>query len=246
MNFSLGTPFIYGIVAGMLPSLLWLWFWLKEDNLHDEPKKTLAGCFIIGMVMVFIALPFEWAAQQMFPDAFHRYIAWAVIEEILKFAAAFIAVFWAFKLSEPVDAMIYMITAALGFAAVENTLFLLGVVNAGNIGFTIATGNMRFIGATLLHVIASGSVGFMLATAFYHGKSVKILAGIVGLAVAIALHAAFNLAIITSTAVDTLRVFAWVWAGVIVLIILFEEAKGIELKHNELQNQTPQSSPHNP
>ncbi len=235
MNLTSYTPFLYGIIAGMVPSLLWLWFWLKEDNLHDEPRRTLAGCFFLGMAAVFIALPLEWFVQQLTSNREHQYILWAAIEEILKFGTAFVAAFWAKKLFEPVDAMIYLITAALGFAAVENTLFLFGIINSGNVLSTIVTGNMRFIGATLLHVIASGVLGFMLATVYYHGKFMKILAGTVGLALAISLHAAFNLAIITSTAVDTLKVFAWVWAGVIVLIVLFQEAKGIELRHNKLK-----------
>ncbi len=126
--------------------------------------------------------------------------------------------------------MIYMITAALGFAAVENTLFLFGVLDAGNVISGITTGDLRFIGATLLHVTASGLVGFMIAIAYHHGKVIKSIAIIVGLALAISLHAAFNLAIINSTSVDTLKIFAWVWAGVIVLILLFEEVKGMEIK----------------
>jgi len=233
MNFSTFTPLLYGIIAGMLPSLLWLWFWLKEDNLHDEPRKTLAGCFGLGMVAIFIALPLEWFTGQLISNIYHQYIAWAIIEETLKFGVALIIVFWPKKLAEPVDAMIYMVTVALGFAAVENTLFLFGVISSGDVLSTIITGNMRFIGATLLHIIASGTIGFMMAVVFYHGKFMKFLAGAVGLTLAISLHAAFNLAIITSTAVDTLKIFAWVWAGVIVLIILFEEAKGVETKHGK-------------
>jgi RsiW-degrading membrane proteinase PrsW (M82 family) len=234
MNLN-STTFLYGIIAGIVPSLLWLWFWLKEDNLHDEPRITLAGCFFTGMGMVFIALPLEWIAGKIFPDTFHQYIAWAAVEETLKFVAAYLIVFQWKKLNEPVDAMIYMITAALGFAALENSLFLLGVLNTGNVLSGIVTGNMRFIGATLLHLISSAMIGFMIALAYYHGKTLKFIAGAVGLALAISLHAAFNLAIITSTAVDTLKIFAWVWAGVIVLILLFEEVKGMELKRNSVK-----------
>jgi len=232
MQLNNSVAIIYGIVAGMVPSLLWLWFWLKEDNLHDEPRKTLAGCFLLGMAAVFIALPFEWLNQLLFSNINYQYIGVAIIEESLKFGGAFVAVFWAKKMFEPIDAMIYMITVALGFAAMENTLFLLGIVSSGNILSTIITGNLRFIGSTLVHVIASGSIGFMLATVYYHGKFLKFIAGTVGLALAVALHAAFDLAIINSNPTDTLKIYTWVWAGVIVLIVLFQEAKGIESKHN--------------
>jgi len=84
-----------------------------------------------------------------------------------------------------------------------------------------------------LHIIASGSVGFMIAATYYHGKFIKFLSLVVGLAVAVSLHAAFDLAIINSNPTDTLKVYTWVWAGVIVLFILFQEAKGVELRHND-------------
>jgi RsiW-degrading membrane proteinase PrsW (M82 family) len=235
MNLT-STTFIYGALAGILPSLLWLWFWLKEDNLHNESRSTLAGCFIVGMLAVCFALPLEWLTQQLFPDAFHQYVIWAGIEEVVKFAAAYIVVFHWRKMHEPVDAMIYMITAALGFAAIENTLFLFGVIDTGNIVSTIVTGNMRFIGATLVHIVASATIGFMIAVAFHHGRIVRFIAAAVGLALAISLHAAFNLAIINGTSIDALKIFAWVWAGIIVLILLFEEVKGMEIKYQDAAN----------
>jgi RsiW-degrading membrane proteinase PrsW (M82 family) len=237
---SESTSIIYGIIAGMLPSLLWLWFWLKEDNLHDEPKKTLAACFFFGMAIVFIALPLEWLDTSLTSNINYQYIWIAVIEESLKLSVALIAAFWVKKLYEPVDAMIYLITVALGFAAMENTLFLLGIHSSVN--STILTSDLRFVGATLLHVIASGSIGFMLAMTYYHGKFMKFLAGIVGLALAVTLHAAFDLAIINSNPADTLKVYAWVWAGVIILIVLFEEAKGVEQRHISLKKSPAKSS----
>jgi len=44
------------------------------------------------------------------------------------------------------------------------------------------------------------------------------------------------LSIISSTSVDTLKVFAWVWGAVVILIIIFEEIKGLEIRHDILLN----------
>src|SRR5680860_650469 len=37
-------------VGGILPSILWLWFWLKEDRRNPEPKTLLTIIFIMGML----------------------------------------------------------------------------------------------------------------------------------------------------------------------------------------------------
>lgn len=248
------TQFLYGCVAGLVPPLLWLWFWLKENNLHPEPRSTLAKCFLFGMAGVFVALLLQWLTAPLFAaaDNFHRYIVWAAIEEIVKFGVVFFVAFGALrmgkegaqknspnnksKMDEPIDAMIYMITAALGFAAMENVLFMLGTVSESNLTSVLVVGDMRFIGAILVHVVSSAMVGFMVAASFYCARSLKVIAVVVGLALATALHSAFNLSIISSTSVDTLKVFAWVWGAVVILIIIFEEIKGLEIRHDLLLN----------
>lgn len=233
------AQFLYGIVAGIVPPLLWLWFWLKENNLHPEPRATLAKCFFLGMAGVFVALLFQWLSAPLFApaDNFHRYIVWAAIEEIVKFGVVFFVAFGVFgaaksKIDEPIDAMIYMITAALGFAALENTLFMFGAVSDSNLTSVLVVGDMRFIGAILVHVVSSALVGFMIAVSLYSVRKLKVIAIAVGLALATALHAAFNLSIINGTSADTFKVFAWVWGAAVILILIFEEIKGFEMKHD--------------
>jgi RsiW-degrading membrane proteinase PrsW (M82 family) len=222
------TQFLYGVLSGMLPPLLWLWFWLKENHLHPEPRGRIAACFFFGMVAVLIAIPLQFGVSQIFFDNTHRYILWAFIEEILKFSAVYVVVFNGRKMDEPIDAVIYMITAALGFAALENTFFMLGAIKNSDLVSTIITGNFRFMGAILLHVVCSATVGFMLAVTFYHSRLWKIAAGIIALLIAGSLHAAFNLAIINSDSFNTLKAFGWVWGGVVLLVILFEEVKAVK------------------
>ena len=152
----------------------------------------------------------------------------------------YIVVIAAGKMDEPIDAMVYMITTALGFAALENMLFTLGAINQGSIVSTILVGNMRFVGAILVHVISSAMTGFMLAISFYGQKILKIIAGIVGLILATALHAAFNLSIISSETSSVLKIFAWVWVAVVVLILIFEEIKGIEINEDAKRAKTQQ------
>jgi len=222
------SSFLLALIPGTLPSLVWLWFWLREDNLQPEPRKLLVATFFSGVVAVIGAVVAEKYVQDLVSDPTTRYAIWAAVEEVLKFVAVAVIALPAASNDEPIDAMVYMVVAALGFAALENTLFLLQPLSGGEYAQSIVTGNMRFIGATLVHVVSSATIGFALGYVFYKGVFAKILAIVVGLSAAITLHAAFNLSIINAGSADTLKAFAWVWAAVIILIVLFEEVKAVE------------------
>lgn len=224
------TVLAYALIAGILPSLIWLWFWLKEDNLHPEPRGVVAMSFIAGAISVVIAIILEQFVQENFSDETLRYIIWASIEEVVKFGAVSLVAFHANILDEPIDGMIYCITVALGFAALENAFFIFSPLHAGQISTSIVTGNLRFIGATLVHVVSSASIGFMVGLTYYRGIFSKTIGIIFGIILAITLHACFNLAIIDGTAMTTLKVFGWVWCAVVILIILFEEVKAVHPK----------------
>lgn len=224
------TTIAYALLSGILPALLWLWFWLKEDNLHPEPRSTIIGSFISGMVVVVFAIFLEKFVADIISDETVRYILWASVEEIVKFIAVAVVALGTSNMDEPVDAMIYCITVALGFAAIENTLFILGQLNAGEITKGIITGNMRFIGATLVHIISSALIGLMIGISFYKDIFIKTISVITGVILAVTLHSAFNLSIINATGSNTLKIFGWVWCSVIILLIIFEEVKAIKPK----------------
>jgi RsiW-degrading membrane proteinase PrsW (M82 family) len=221
---------VYALLAGILPSLLWLWFWLKEDNLHPEPRLIVFGSFLGGAAVVMVAIILEKFVADIVIDETTRYILWAAIEEVVKFMAVAVIAFSSKNMDEPIDAMIYCITAALGFAALENALFIFSPLSTGDVTRSIVTGNMRFIGATLVHIISSASIGFMLGLAFYKNIYIKSISIIAGVILAITLHSAFNLSIINTTATNTLKIFGWVWFAVVVLLVLFEEIKVVRPK----------------
>jgi RsiW-degrading membrane proteinase PrsW (M82 family) len=128
--------------------------------------------------------------------------------------------------------IIYMITIALGFAALENALFIFNPLSSGDYVSSALTGSFRFLGATLLHVLASGTVGVFLALTYYKHKLAQLTAGTFGLFIAIVLHALFNFFIMNASGETILGVFLFVWMGVIVLFFLFEKVKQLECSHN--------------
>lgn len=225
------TQIFYAILSGLLPALLWLWFWLREDNLHPEPRERVMKTFIAGVCVVLFVLPVQMFFSSTIDHESSKYLIWAFAEELFKFLAAWIVAISTDVMDEPIDAVIYMITAALGFAAIENTLFILKPIFDGDIVRTIVTTNLRFIGATLLHVVSSASVGLCIAMAFYHNRETRRIALVSGLILATALHTAFNLFIIRTSTDDTLRIFSAVWIAVVILLFLFEKVKTITPNH---------------
>jgi RsiW-degrading membrane proteinase PrsW (M82 family) len=127
--------------------------------------------------------------------------------------------------AESVDLVVYMITVALGFAAIENMLFLIQPIAQGHLAAGIATENLRFVGSTLVHVISSSAIGFALAFSFKLSRGARAIAASIGLILAIALHAVFNFLIIMRDGSHTLSAFFIVWTGAVVFLALFEILK---------------------
>lgn len=218
------SPVLLALLGGLIPALFWLWFWLREDKAQPEPRALIITSFIAGMIVVPLVLPLQQFAHSRFAGD-ELILVWVTIEEILKYSAALIVVLWHRAVDEPIDAIIYMITIALGFSAAENALFLFNPLVAGDLFQSVLTGHLRFLGATLLHVLASGTVGVLMALAFYRSRRVRILAATFGLFIAIALHALFNFSIMNARGESILSAFLFVWMGIIALFLVFEKVK---------------------
>lgn len=224
----MASTIIYALLGGILPALLWLSFWLHEDRSHPEPKGLIGKTFLLGMLAVILVLPFQKWVDALFPDMMLTTIfLWAILEEIFKFAAGYFGGIHSVEDNEPVDPIIYMITAALGFVALENTLFILAPLLGEDVPRSIITGNLRFIGASLLHVLTSGFIGVSLAFSFYKPRGTKIAAVISAIAAAIVLHTVFNMLILKWGDAGTLVSFLSVWVGVVLLLLAFEIAKAL-------------------
>ena len=219
--------FAVAFICGLIPALFWLWFWLREDREHPEPYLLIAITFIAGMAVVPLALPLQKYAIELYQGHNLVYV-WVIIEEVLKYAVALAVILWNKAVNEPIDMVIYMVVIALGFASLENALFLLNPIAVGDYVNSALTGSFRFLGATLLHILASGTVGIFLAFSFYKNTMTRLLSGMMGLCLAIVLHALFNFFIMDASGEAILGVFLFVWFGIIILFLLFEKIKQIE------------------
>ncbi len=221
---------ILAFLGGILPSLFWLWFWLKEDEENPEPTILLTVVFVMGMLAVLIVLPIQKFIQTHIGSHNIELILWASAEEIMKYLAVLIILYKTNYANKPIDWPIYLITCALGFAALENTLFLIKPISLAD-GATVAllTGHLRFLGSTLLHTIASGVIGITIGMSLFMGRFVKKFFLIIGFLVATSLHTAFNFFIIKNDGNDFLKVFAFLWVVTIVIMLLFEKVRRMSI-----------------
>jgi len=187
------------VVFGLLPSLAWMFFFLKKDS-HPEPRYLLTKTFLMGIIISPFAIVFQLGFSRIgdigpvnyFIAGSSLFFLWAAfVEEFLKYYVVKLIALTDSAFDEPVDAMIYMIAAGLGFAAIENILVLFRTIPEG-IHITLQVWILRSIGATLLHALASGIVGYFLALSwFFEHHRKKLL--IVGIMIATTLHFTFNI-----------------------------------------------------
>lgn len=217
---------LYAFLGGILPAIVWLIFWLREDKSSPEPKRLIALTFVLGMVSVVMVLPFQQIVDKQFPGmAIAAIVLWVILEEVFKFIAGYMGGLSSVEDNEPIDPIIYMITAALGFSALENALFIFQPLLLNDTELSIITGNLRFVGASLLHVVSSGIIGVSIGFSFYQNTSKRITVVSLSIVLAIIFHLAFNLLIIFMGETGTLLALGMVWTGVVVLLLAFEKAK---------------------
>jgi len=231
--------FFYAFIGGLLPALIWLWFWMHESHEHHEPRGTIWLTFVVGMCCVLLVYPFQLLTQALMGTSdndWNNIVVWAALEETFKFGAAY---FIALRLKgpkgvydEPIDAFVYLMTAALGFAAMENTFYMLMPLLQGDTLSSILANNMRFMGADLLHVASSGVLSLFIAAAYYKPRIIGKLYALAGIMVAILLHSTFNKIILwvidTGVKENVFIAFSFVWLTIIILILALERVKAIK------------------
>lgn len=201
------TIIIY-VILGVIPALIWLAYYLRED-VHPEPKGMIWAVFLWGAVITiptfFIQIGLTTLLNGveinfMVKSLIYWFLVIAFTEELLKYIVIRVKVVNSRHLDEPLDIMLYMVIAALGFAAVENILYLL--VPAGQMPFdqliirTLAINFIRFVGAIFLHTLCSAVVGYALAISFCEEKN-RIISVFVGMLTATLLHGLYDFSIIT-------------------------------------------------
>lgn len=190
------------ILFGLAPSIIWLLFYLRKD-VHPESNPMIIKIFFYGMLSALPAIFLEIGAFEAFAKLnlpliyltiLNTFIGVALIEEMIKFLVVKEKVLSSAEFDEPIDAMLYMIIAALGFAASENILILFDLDSQLFLPQVLAISVLRFLSATFLHALCSGLVGYFLALSLFETrKRLKLIS--LGLLISVALHGLYNFSI---------------------------------------------------
>ena len=192
------------ILCAFIPNIAWLVFYIREDT-HPEPKPLLVVAFVLGIVSVGIVYVMQRstvsllshsldAPIQVIMGSYAFIICAAFIEEIVKFVSIRLLLHKNPVFDEPIDAMIYLVVAGLGFAFAENILYLR---NFSDTAFDVVNlAMLRFVSANLLHAVCSGMAGYFWAQGIVNKKSWRGIA--VGILAAGGIPALYNVLTLAS------------------------------------------------
>lgn len=217
---------IIAILSGLIPAIVWLWFWFKEeDKNHPEPRGLIALSFIVGAILVIIAIGLQRFVEPYLINETLKLTVWAGIEEILKFLGVVLIVFGTGHIDEPIDFAMYFIAVAIGFAGLENILFLLNSISTEGTIVGLLTGNLRFLGSNLVHILSSAIIGSAFGLTFYKTSFTRFFYVLFAIILATTLHTLFNFFIIKGSGENFLKVFSFIWIIAIINILIFEKLK---------------------
>ena len=166
---------IFLTLLAILPVILLLFFIYAKDSYEKEPPKLLAGLVVLGVISAIPAILLESVASAMinpifdYPQkapsfAYHfitAFLGVALIEEFVKFMAAYFPTWNHPAFNFKFDGIVYCFFASMGFAMIENILYVLGAKGDSGLGLAI--------GRALLAIPAHGM--FSVFMGYYYGEA---------------------------------------------------------------------------
>lgn len=116
------------LTAAIAPSLALFSYFYLRDQFSQEPSRLLFQSFIYGAVLTFpiLFLQYVFNEEEVFNHALTNYILFpSIIEEFFKWLVLLIAIFRHVDFEDPYDGILYGASVSLGFATVENIIYLL-------------------------------------------------------------------------------------------------------------------------
>lgn len=128
--------FLIALIASALSAAVWLYVIRRYDRLQPEPLKTMLWVGLAGgFLSVLVAAPLnDWVmavlsansgGEETLGQLFTLAIFVGLNEEVWKAFFTMLLIRKRKEVDEPIDGMIYAMTASLGFAALENVIYIL-------------------------------------------------------------------------------------------------------------------------
>jgi len=185
--------------VALLPALLLL-RWFRNSDQFPEPWPVLRKVFYRGFLIIPPILVFTSSVENFRPESiilnqaiFDAFIMAAIPEELFKWL---VLVFFCLRLKEfdePMDGMVYGATVSLGFAMLENILY---VIDGG-----LVVAIMRAITAVPAHALTGAIMGYFVGKtlAFQENKPRLLMTALV---VPLLLHGLYDLPLMYLSSTD--------------------------------------------
>ncbi|KRG09664.1 glutamic-type intramembrane protease PrsW [Lederbergia galactosidilytica] len=121
---------MFGILsAGIAPGLALISYFYLRDQYGQEPVINVFKMFLFGAILTFPIMFMQYvidAENIIVNEYLHSFISAAFLEEFFKWFILFLTIYPHADFDEPYDGIVYGASISLGFATVENILYLLG------------------------------------------------------------------------------------------------------------------------
>ena len=164
------------LILAILPVIVLAWYIYKKDKYEKEPLSMLLFALFLGILAIPMDLLVVAIINSVIPGESVFYSAFfeaGIPEEFCKWAL-FMIVIWRNKnFNEPFDGIVYACFIGLGFAGIENIMYVFG---NDTVGGALTTGVMRALLSVPGHFLFAVIMGYFLGMAkFNPNKSGKYL-----------------------------------------------------------------------
>jgi RsiW-degrading membrane proteinase PrsW (M82 family) len=212
------------IVAGAAPSIFLLTFFYLRDRWQREPMHRVVMAFALGTYAMAAARGLAYTVLAFVsPDwlsggteaarLFESFVLAGYIEESAKAIVLFTAIYHWDEFDEPMDGVVYGVAVSLGFATLENVLYIVRAQAGIDGAFTVVW--QRALFAVPAHALFGGTMGFYMGKTKFDRSNPAALwrDRVLCVLLPIAFHGAYNYALHH-------RLDAGIWATVTVLSLL--------------------------
>ena len=189
------------LALSILPVVLLMVFIYRQDKYQKEPIKSLAKAFIGGMlaipldVLIVSTINQIWTSDTVFYTAFWEA---GIPEELSKFIIFMVLIWWDRNFDEYMDGIVYASFIGLGFACVENIMYVFGAAASESLQIGISTSISRALLSVPGHFLFGVVMGYFLSLAKFK-KTKRFIHLMSGLLLAMLAHGLFDwLLMITS------------------------------------------------
>lgn len=173
--------------VSIAPVLALFSFFYLRNQMATEPRRTLFHTFLYGAMLTFpiLFLQYVFKEEQIFPNILIQDVFFSgVVEEFFKWFILMIAIFHHIEFDDPYDGILYGVSISLGFATVENILYMLS--------FGVDTAFMRALMPVSSHALFGVVMGYYFGRAKFLKKDLSIRFRLLALFIPMILHIVYN------------------------------------------------------